>query len=85
LARKNTTACNGSIIYLLRYAKEGTFPDYNLGLILARTLSYVVAYNDSKPLYVGNIATMIYAHIKTERKFKNKGTEILESNLLDST
>jgi hypothetical protein len=45
LARKNTTACTGPIIYLLRCAKEGTYPDYNLGAILARTLAYVVSQN----------------------------------------
>jgi hypothetical protein len=64
LARKNTTTCTGPIIYLLRCAKEGTFPDYNMGVILVRTLSYVVAHNDSKHLYAGAIATMIYEHIK---------------------
>jgi hypothetical protein len=85
LTRKNTTACTGPIIYLLRCAKEGTFPDYNLGVIIARTLSYVVSHNDSKPLYAGAIAILNNEHIKNERKFKYKGTEILESNLLDST
>ena len=85
LARKNTTACTGPVIYLLRCAKEVTYPDYNLGVILARTLSYAVSHNESKPLYAGAIATMVYEHIKTERKFKNIGTEILESNLLDFT
>lgn len=44
-----------------------------------------VAHYESKPLYAGAISTMVFEHIKTDRKFKNKGTEILESNLLDST
>ena len=83
LARKNTTACTGPVIYLLRYAKIGTYLDFNLGVILARTLSYVVAHNESKPLYAGVIATMVYEHIKEEIRFENIGTEILESNLLD--
>jgi hypothetical protein len=65
--------------------KGGNISDYNLGVILSRTLSYVVAHNDYKPLYAGAIATMIYEHIETERKFKNKETKILESNLFDST
>jgi hypothetical protein len=48
-------------------------------------LSYVVIHNESKSLYAGDIATMVYANIKEEQRFKNIGTEILESNLLDST
>jgi hypothetical protein len=27
---------------------------------------------------------MVYEHIKEERRFRNIGTEVLESNLLDS-
>jgi hypothetical protein len=69
----------------LRCGKEGTYPDYNLDAILARLLSYVVSHNESKPLYARAIATMVYEHIKEERKFRNIGTEILESNLLDFT
>jgi hypothetical protein len=61
-----------SYYLLIECAKEGTFPDYNLGAILGRTLSYVVAHNYSKPIYAGAIATMIYEHIKTQMKFKNK-------------
>lgn len=83
LARKNTTACTCPVIYLLRCAKNGTYPDFNLGVILARTLSYVVAHNESKPLYAGAIATMVYERIKEEMIFEDIGTEILESNLLD--
>jgi hypothetical protein len=67
----------------LRNAKDGTYPDYNVGVILARILSYDVSYNESKPLYAGSIATMVYEHIKKERKFRNIGTEVLVSNLLD--
>ena len=84
LARKNTTACTGPIIYLLRCAKDGTYSNHNLGVILGRTLSYDVSHNESKPLYVGVIATMVYEHIKEERRFRNIGTEVLDSNLLDS-
>jgi hypothetical protein len=39
--------------------KGGNISDYNLGVILSRTLSYVVAHNDYKPLYAGAIATMM--------------------------
>jgi hypothetical protein len=85
LARKNTTACTGPIIYLLRCAKEGRYHDYNLGVILARILSYDVAHNDTKLLFAGAIATLIYKYIKEERKFKNRGTKIIETNLLDSS
>jgi hypothetical protein len=56
-----------------------------LGVIVARTLSYFVSHNESKPIYAGDIATMFYDHIKEESKFKNVETEILESNLLDPT
>jgi hypothetical protein len=83
LARKNSTACTGPVIYLLKCAKEGRAPDYNLGVILARTLSYAVKHNLGKPLFAGAIATMVYEHIKDEIKFSNKGTKILETNLLD--
>jgi hypothetical protein len=83
LARKNTTPCTGPIIHLLRCAKEGIYGKYNLGVILARTFSYVVAHNECKPLYARFIATMVYAYIKEERKIGSLGTEILESNLLD--
>jgi hypothetical protein len=48
-------------------------------------MSYVVSHNESKPLYTGAIATMVYEDIKEERRFENIGTKILESNLLDST
>jgi hypothetical protein len=68
----------------LRYAEYGTNPNFNLGIILAITLSYVISHNESKPLYAGAIATMVYKHIKEERRFRNIGTEVLESNLLDS-
>ena len=42
LARKNTTACTWPIIYLLRCAKDGTNPNFNLGVILAR--NFVLCY-----------------------------------------
>jgi hypothetical protein len=48
-------------------------------------MSYVVSHNESKPLYTGAIATMVYEDIKEERRFENIGTKISESNLLDST
>jgi hypothetical protein len=85
LARKNVTACAGHVVYLLRCARNGTYPTFNLGVILARTLSYDLYHNESKPLYDGAIATMVYEHIREEWGFNNIGTEILESNLLDST
>jgi hypothetical protein len=80
---KNTNACTGPISYLLRCAKKGTYPDFNLGVILARSLSYVVAHNESKPIYSGAISTMVFEYIKEEKKLGEIGTEILESNLLD--
>jgi hypothetical protein len=83
LARKNTTPCTGPIIHLLRCAKEGIYGKYNLGVILARTFSYVVAHNESKSIYSGAISTMVFEYIKEEKKLGEIGTEILESNLLD--
>jgi hypothetical protein len=85
LDRKNVTACTYHVVYLLRCARNGTYPAFNLGVIFARTLSYVVYHNETKPIYAGAIATMVYEHIREERGFNNIGTEILESNLLDST
>jgi hypothetical protein len=69
------------MLYLLKCAKAGRFPDYNLGVILARTLSYAVSHNSSTPLFVGAIATLY--NIKDERKLSNPGTKINESNLID--
>jgi len=51
LPRKNSTACTGPIIHLLKYAKEEVASHYNLGVMLARSLSYSVNHNESKPLY----------------------------------
>jgi hypothetical protein len=67
----------------LRCAKDGTYPGYNLGVILARTLSYDVSHNESTPIYDGAITTMVYEHIKEKRKFRNIGTKVLESKNLD--
>jgi hypothetical protein len=76
LDRKNVTACTGHVVYLLRCARNVTYPAFNLGEVLARTLSYVAHHNDSKPLYAGAIATMVYEHIRKEREFHKIGTEI---------
>jgi hypothetical protein len=84
LAGKNVTSCTGHVVYLLRCARNGTYPAFNLGVILARILSYVVCHNESKPLFAGVIATMVYEHIREEQRFRNIGTEIVESNLLDA-
>jgi hypothetical protein len=62
----------------------GTYSIFNLGVILARTLSSDVCHNESKPLFAGAIATMVYEQIKEQQKFWNIGTEIVESNLLDA-
>jgi hypothetical protein len=42
LARKNVTASTGLVVYLLRCARNGTYPAFNLGVILARIFSYAV-------------------------------------------
>jgi hypothetical protein len=76
LARRNETACTCLVVYLLRCARNGTYPAFNLGVILARSLCYVFYHNESKPLYAGTIATMVYEHIREERGFNNNGTEI---------
>jgi hypothetical protein len=55
----------------LRCARNGTYPTFNLGVILAITLSYVVYHNKTKPLYVVAIATMVYEHIREEWGFNN--------------
>lgn len=60
--------------------------EYNLGVMLARSLHLVVRRNttDSTPIYAGAIATLVYEHIKEERGFDdNMGTLVRESNLLD--
>jgi hypothetical protein len=62
-----------AIFLLVRCAKDRTYPHYNLGVILSRTLSYGVAHNKPKPLYVGAIAIMVDGHIKEERTFRNIG------------
>jgi hypothetical protein len=60
LAINNVTTCTGPIVYLLRCARNGVFPIFNVGVILVRGLSYVVCHSESKPLFVGAIATMVY-------------------------
>jgi hypothetical protein len=69
----------------LRCARNGTYHAFNLRVIPDRTLSYDVYHNETKPPYAGVIVTMVYEHIREEHGFNNIGTEILESNLLDST
>ena len=83
LPRKNSTACTGPVLHLLKCAKEGVASNYNLGVMLARTLSYSVFHNESKPLFAGAIATMIHDYIKTEINSTYGGTEVPGSNLLD--
>ena len=88
LARDNNSACTGPMVYLLKCAKENTTCEYNLGVILARTLHLAVRRNmtDTTPIYAGAIATLIYEHIKEERGFDNNmGRRVEESNLLDFT
>lgn len=86
LARDNTSACTGPMIYLLKCAMENTTPVYNLGTILARTLHLAVSRNgtDNTPLYGGAIATLIHEYIMAERGFNdNLGTIVNEPRLLD--
>jgi hypothetical protein len=84
LVRNNVTTCTEPIVYLFRCARTGDYPTFNLAVIFARSLSYVVCHNESKPLFAGVIATMVYEHIREEQRFRNIGTEIVESNLLDA-
>ena len=88
LARDNSSACTGPMIYLLKCAKENIPCEYNLGVILARSLHLAVRRNntDYTPIYAGAIATLVYEHIKEERGFDNNmGSLVRESNLLDFT
>jgi hypothetical protein len=86
LARDNSLACTSPIVYLLKCAKEGRSCEYNLGVILARTLHFAVRNNEhGTPIFAGLIATLVYEHIKTERHFpKDMGTVVEESNLLNT-
>ena len=86
LARDNTSACTGPIIYLLKCAKENKACEYNLGVILARSLHNAVSRNvsDGTPIYAGAIATLVYKYIKDERGYDdNMGTLVEKSTLLD--
>ena len=88
LARDNNSACTGPMVYLLKCAKENTPCEYNLGVILARSLNSAVSRNvtDQTPIYAGAIATLVYDYIKDERGYgDNMGTPVTESNLLDFT
>jgi hypothetical protein len=86
LATDNSSACTSPIVYLLKCAKEGKSCEYNLGVILARTLHFAVRNNEhGTPIFASAIATLVYEHIKTERQFpKDMGTVIEESNLLNT-
>ena len=86
LARDNNSACTGPIVYLLRCAKENIPCEFNLGVILARSLRTAVSRNvtDKTPIYAGAIATLVFNYIKDERGYDdNMGTHLRESNLLD--
>ena len=86
LARDNNSGCTGPIIYLLRCVKENIPCEFNLGVILARSLHTVVSRNftDKTPIYVGAIATLVFNYIEDERGCDdNMGTRVRESNLLD--
>ena len=86
LARDNTSACTGPIIYLLKCEKENKACEYNLGVILARSLNIAVSRNvsDGTPIYAGAISTLIYKYIKDERGYDdNMGTLVEKSTLLD--
>jgi hypothetical protein len=86
LARDNSSACTSPIVYLLKCAKEGRRCEYNLGVILARTLHFDVRNNEyGTPLFDGAIATLVYEHIRIEKNFPEEmGTEVKESNLLNT-
>jgi hypothetical protein len=86
LARDNSPACTSPIVYLLKCAKEGRRCEYNLGVILARTLHFAVRNNEhGTPLFAGAIATLVYENIRIEKHFpKEMGTEVKESNLLNT-
>jgi hypothetical protein len=78
LARDNSSACTAPILHLLRYAKEGVAPTYNLGVMLARTLSYFVAHNyNDTPLTCGGIPTLVYDYIKVDMNLNSYlGTKV---------
>jgi hypothetical protein len=63
-----------------RWALPRSALDNNVGVMVAITLAFVVAHNNSKTLFSGAIATMIYEYIS---KVKCVGTKIKESNLLE--
>jgi hypothetical protein len=86
LARDNSSACTSPIVYLLKCAKDGKSCEYNLGVILARTLHLAVRNNEhGTPIFAGAISTLVYEHIKTERHIpKDMGTIVEESNLLNT-
>ena len=73
------------MIYLLKCAKEENPCQYNLGVILARSLHLAVTRNitDGTPLYPSAIATLVNEHIREERKiYDNICTVVEVSNLL---
>jgi hypothetical protein len=78
LARDNSSGCTTPILNLLRCVKEGVAPTYNLGVMLARTLSYSVAHNhNNTPLTCADIATLVYEHIKDDMKLNSYlGTKV---------
>jgi hypothetical protein len=90
LARDNSTSCTTNIYHLLKCAKEGVSPAYNLGVMLARTLSYSVTHNyQGTPLVCGGIATLIHNYIKDDMHLDDflgtpaRGTSRLDENVLE--
>jgi hypothetical protein len=85
LARDNSAACTGPILNLLKCSKEGGTPIYNLGVMLARTLSYSVAHNyHDTPLTCGAIATMVHKFIKVDMNLNSYlGKRVEKTIMLD--
>jgi hypothetical protein len=70
LARDNLSACSRSIIYLLRCAAMNIEPTYNLGAMVARSLSLACSHNSASRLYCGGIATLVRNYIQDSRLFR---------------
>ena len=70
LARDNLSACTRPIIYLLKCAAKNIKNDYNLGAMVARSLSLACAHNTTSRLYCGGIATLVREYIKDTKLCK---------------
>ena len=86
LARDNFSSCTKPIMYWLKCAIDQASPTYNLGAMLARSLSLACVHNWATPRHCGGIATLVANYLAGEYGWtrKNYGSLAIGTNVLDN-